>query len=249
MSVCNNCDNALFQDRSRCENCQAHGGAAWNDRRGECDEVAYRPFTVSIVRADGLDAREIPVAMGGIVLDAHAEIVPPGDDSAMERACIQISDVDGEIQVEEMGGDGVFLRVRGEHSLLLPCELRIGSHRCLLEELETGSDVPMPGFWGVPKGEAHARLTDILDGGVVGDTFILRQGQCTVGREEGGIVFYPTDGFVSGTHARFTVEGNSVTIADLNSSNGTFIRIGNKVQARNGDQFLMGHYLLKITMA
>lgn len=249
MSVCNSCDNALHKDRTRCENCQAHGGVAWNERRDGGDEVTYRPFTVSIVRADGHDAREISVAMGGIVLDAHAEIVSPGDDSAMERACIQISDVDGEIQVEEMGGDGVFLRVRGEHALLLPCELRIGSHRCLLEELETGSDVPMPGFWGATKGEAQARLTDILDGGVMGDTFILRQGQSTVGREEGGIVFFPTDGFVSGTHARFTVEGNSITITDLNSSNGTFIRICDKVHAQDGDQFLMGHYLLKITMA
>lgn len=226
----------------------AYGAFPWANPLTPSDAAEHSPFTVSIVRADGGHARDIPVAMGPLLLDEDAEIIAPADTSALSRARLRIAALPEGLFIEDLGSDGLFKRVIGQEALILPCELRFGSHRCLLEELEPFDEKPMEGFWGAPRGTARARLTDLLDGGIVGDTFILKENAPNqVGRERGDIVFHPTDSFISSNHARFDVEGSQIILCDLNSSNGTFVRVKGLHPAVHGAQFLMGYYLIKFS--
>jgi FOG: FHA domain len=252
MSQSNEFENAFsaLSSQSQDASGEAAGELPWtNVPRNHGESGAHAPFAISIVRADGGQARNIPVTMGDILLDEDAEIIAPADTSAQSHACLKISSHDDDIFIEDLGNDGLFRRVFGKEELLLPSELRFGSHRCLLEELEPPEEKPLEGFWGAPRGMARARLSDLLDGGIVGDTFILRENAPNqVGRERGDIVFHPTDNFISSNHARFEIEGSQVSLRDLSSSNGTFIRVHGMYPVSQGAQFLMGHYLIKFSI-
>jgi pSer/pThr/pTyr-binding forkhead associated (FHA) protein len=66
-----------------------------------------------------------------------------------------------------------------------------------------------------------------------------------LGRERGDILF-AEDGYVSGTHARISCRAGRFYLADLNSSNGTFLRIRGERTVRSGTFLLMGQQLFRV---
>ena len=56
----------------------------------------------------------------------------------------------------------------------------------------------------------------------------------------------PEDGYVSGTHARVSQRNGRVYLADLNSSNGTFVRLTGPRLLPAGSLMLMGQQLFRI---
>lgn len=66
-----------------------------------------------------------------------------------------------------------------------------------------------------------------------------------VGRERGDVIF-PEDGYVSGLHCRIHREGNSVSLTDIGSSNGTFLRVRGERRVANGELVLMGQQLFRL---
>ena len=68
-----------------------------------------------------------------------------------------------------------------------------------------------------------------------------------LGRERGDVLF-PEDGYVSGLHGRLTCEGGRVTLTDLGSSNGSFIRLTEETELESGDVLLMGQQLFRIAL-
>jgi pSer/pThr/pTyr-binding forkhead associated (FHA) protein len=85
----------------------------------------------------------------------------------------------------------------------------------------------------------------VLEGGGTGEAFPLRPGSTIVGRE-GGDVAFPADRYVSARHARVDVIGSAVSVSDLGSSNGTFVRVTGPAEISAGDQFLLGMQLLRV---
>ena len=61
-------------------------------------------------------------------------------------------------------------------------------------------------------------------------------------------MLFPEDGYVSGLHCRLACEGGKLTLTDLGSSNGTFIRLRDETDVQNGDVLLMGQQLFRVSM-
>ncbi len=79
-------------------------------------------------------------------------------------------------------------------------------------------------------------------------TFPLLGDSCTLGRGRGDINF-PDDGYVSGLHARVSLRDGRVFLADLGSSNGTFIKV-NGARAIGHESFvLLGQQLFRVELA
>jgi hypothetical protein len=152
--------------------------------------------------------------------------------------------------MEDVGdGNGVFCRVREERELTAGGELRLGRQRLLLEPI-TESVPAQDGtlvFGSIDPGYKF-RLIQLLDGGLRGAAFPLKDGAHMLGREVGDITF-PTDGFVSGRHASLTVRDDQLWVKDLGSSNGTFIRLEEPWSVSNGDHFLIGRELVKVEIS
>lgn len=84
-----------------------------------------------------------------------------------------------------------------------------------------------------------------LRGGIKGAVFRLESAVATVGRE-GNDIDFPDDPFISGHHAEIRLSGPSLSITDLGSRNGTFVRINKEQVLRHGDYVFMGQQLLRV---
>jgi pSer/pThr/pTyr-binding forkhead associated (FHA) protein len=142
--------------------------------------------------------------------------------------------------------NGVFLKIGDEESLESGDIFRLGQELLRFEvisspqPLEDGTEVmgtPNPGFWG--------RLSVIVGRDVDGSAFPLFGDAIVLGRERGDILF-PEDGYVSGTHARISLNDGQVILSDLGSSNGTFLRLRHERTIPNGSFILMGQQLFRV---
>jgi len=70
----------------------------------------------------------------------------------------------------------------------------------------------------------------------------------TLGRERGEINF-PDDGYVSGLHARVTLRDGRVFLADLGSSNGTFVKVNGERAVGHESFVLLGQQLFRLNFS
>lgn len=155
----------------------------------------------------------------------------------------------GRLAVEDVGGgNGVFTRLRAEREVPAEGEIRVGRQRLVVEPVppltaaEDGATA-----WGSPDAGHRVRLIQLLEGGIRGGAFPLKDGENNIGREVGDITF-PSDGFVSGRHAVINVTTDRIMLRDLGSSNGTFLRLSAPTFVDNGDQFLIGRQLVRVEL-
>ncbi len=145
--------------------------------------------------------------------------------------------------------NGVFVKMTQEEELQSGQIIRIGQELLRFEIIPTpeptadGTELmgsPNPGFWG--------KLTVIIGRDVTGAAFPLLGESVTLGRERGEINF-PDDGYVSGLHARVTLREGRVFLADLGSSNGTFIKVNGERGVGNDSFVLLGQQLFRLNFA
>jgi len=89
------------------------------------------------------------------------------------------------------------------------------------------------------------RLSTVRTDGSPGAVFPLRPATSVCGRLEGEI-HIAEDATVSPRHARFTVQGDRVTVEDLDSANGTFLRIRSPHRLAAGEEIRLGRQLLRL---
>ena len=71
----------------------------------------------------------------------------------------------------------------------------------------------------------------------------------TIGRE-GNDVNFLDDPFISGRHASIEIASDGqMTITDLGSKNGTFVRITDETQLTHGDYVFLGQQLLRVEIS
>ncbi|MGA7118980.1 MAG: FHA domain-containing protein [Polyangiaceae bacterium] len=103
-------------------------------------------------------------------------------------------------------------------------------------------------LFGTPTAPRYARLSQRTVEGIIRDVFHIRRTETVIGRESGDIVF-TDDPFLSRRHAVLRMQGGThkrrFALADLGSSNGTFLRIREEVRLRAGDHFRIGQQLLR----
>jgi pSer/pThr/pTyr-binding forkhead associated (FHA) protein len=109
-------------------------------------------------------------------------------------------------------------------------------------------------LFGTPASPRYARLCQRTVEGVTRDVYYVRKPETVLGRESGDVVF-PEDPFLSRRHAILraavgdaTGGEPSLTLADLGSSNGTFVQIRGEVLVTNGDCFRIGQQLFRVDL-
>ena len=142
--------------------------------------------------------------------------------------------------------NGVFVKMTGEEELTNGQILRIGQELLRFELIAApeptpdGTELmgsPNPGYWG--------KLTVIIGRDITGAAFPLLGESVTLGRERGEINF-PDDGYVSGLHARVILRDGRIFLADLGSSNGTFIKVNGERAVGHESFVLLGQQLFRL---
>ena len=211
--------------------------------------LGARPqVSLRIVRADGGPETVFP--MRGETLTAGRQgDLPLPDDPFVATTQARFFFSGDRLALEDVGGgNGVFIRLRGEREVQPGGELRIGRQRLIAEPIAAVTAGPGGAVaWGSPDPGYRLRMVQILEGGTRGQAFPLKDGENLLGRELGDITF-PSDGFVSGRHALLHVRQDRLMVKDLGSSNGTFVRLIAPTFVDNGDQFLVGRELVRVEL-
>ncbi|AKF82137.1 hypothetical protein MFU01_65700 [Myxococcus fulvus] len=209
--------------------------------------LSSRPqVSIRVVRADGGPESVVRMQRDTLTCGQQGDIPLP-DDPFIMPVQMRFFFSGARLAVEDVGGaNGVFVRLRQERELSPGGELRLGRQRLVLEPIPTAT--PGPGgtqVWGSPDPGYRLRLIQLLEGGLKGAAYPLREGDNLLGREQGDLTF-PTDGFVSGRHAVLQVRQDRLTVRDVGSSNGTFMRLAGPTFVDNGDHYLIGRQLLRV---
>jgi pSer/pThr/pTyr-binding forkhead associated (FHA) protein len=203
---------------------------------------------LTLIRPDGSEGGTFPLRDGenrigrdhGAIFESDGYLSPTHCELTVHGNSAHVRDLDSL--------NGVFVRMSGEEEIQPGQVIRMGQELLrfdLIEPptpLEDGTEVmgsPNPGYWG--------KITVIIGNQVDGSAYPLLGDSVTLGRERGDINF-PDDGYVSGLHARLSTRNGKVYLADLGSSNGTFLRV--QVERGLGSEsfVLLGQQLFKLSL-
>lgn len=207
--------------------------------------VAVPRGRIILIRPDGSEGGAHPLHDGDNLVGRGQGALFEGDLYLSPRHAEFVLGPSGLVVRDLKSLNGVFVKIDAEEMLESGDVIRIGQELLRFEiiappaPLEDGTEVagtPNPGFWG--------RLSVIVGRDVDGSAFPLFGDAIVMGRERGDILF-PEDGYVSGTHARITLRDGRVYLADVGSSNGTFLRVRGERRVATGGFILMGQQLFR----
>jgi predicted component of type VI protein secretion system len=162
---------------------------------------------------------------------------PWGDDPNLEPRHARVHTTADGLAVEALDADnGVFLQLTEKIEMRDGDAFRIGTSLLTFDRNATG-----------PNAGAFGRVTVVLQQGAR-QAYPLEGTGLLVGREDADITF-PGDTYVSADHCRISCEGDTVFIEDLDSSNGTYVRLRNGEVAPIGALLLMGHTRFEVGTA
>jgi pSer/pThr/pTyr-binding forkhead associated (FHA) protein len=207
-----------------------------------------------LVDRDGQEGESFPLPPQGAEIGRHGAIAFPSDPFVSPQHA-KITPVEGGVQLADLGSrNGVYLRVSEPVAVYPGDYFLLGNQLLRLDRLETAWREQPPdahdvrGF-GTPAKPPWAVLVRMCVGEIDDDRFHLRGTTITIGREAGEIVF-PNDGYLSRAHARvrMDVQDNAMTVMleDLDSANGTYLRIRGAVNVPYGGMFRVGDQIFRL---
>ena len=147
--------------------------------------------------------------------------------------------------------NGVYLKISGEVLIQDGAMFRVGrqllfyQHVSNFTQIEKSISDDGTKFAGSPAKNVWGKLIKVTANGGMGEHVLLTKPQLSIGREVGDVTF-PTDGFVSGSHARISYTNNRASLADLGSSNGTYLKLNDEAEIGDRELLLIGQKLLRV---
>jgi hypothetical protein len=244
---CAGCGTSNPKDFAFCGGCGSRLGEAAPKAEAPAAPVAQKTIgEMVLIRPDGTDGGSYDISSAGTVVGRGSGPIFDGD-GYLSPDHLHISYEDEELVIEDGGSlNGVFVRIGGDEPLADGSIFRVGQELLRYDRIsepapETdGTEImgsPNPGYWG--------RLNLIVGPESDGSAFPLMGDEMVLGRERGDILF-SDDGYVSGSHARISYKDGRVFLADLGSSNGTFLRISEKRSVPFGAFILVGQQLFRL---
>ncbi|MDB4994222.1 MAG: domain containing protein [Myxococcaceae bacterium] len=219
---------------------------------GPAAPVAQLPGSILLtaLRADGSEAGNYNLPGGTVTLGRDTGSIFSGDSYLSPRHAT-FRQPTGQLFVkDEASLNGVYKKLQRDAPVeVKPNDVfRIGQEIIRFEPLTPLEPSP-DGVerLGAPSKGYVGRIALIIGRDTTGNAFPVPEAGVHLGRERGDVLF-PEDGYVSGLHCHLQWDGSRLTLTDLGSSNGTFIRIREEVEVVTGDVLLMGQQLFRITM-
>jgi pSer/pThr/pTyr-binding forkhead associated (FHA) protein len=249
--VCPQCDHGNPATNRFCASCGYKLNlASVPVKPGVAPAGALGTVRLTALRADGTEAGSYTLGGGATeTLGRDTGSIFAGDSYLSPRHAVFTRKGDRLHVSDARSLNGVYLKIRpnAPWPLRFGDVFRIGQEILRLEKL----DPPQPSPDGVqrlgsPSEGYVARLGLVIGRDTTGNAFPVPKAGLHLGRERGDVLF-PEDGYVSGLHCRLGVAAdNSITLTDLGSSNGSFVRLKDEHPVSPGDILLMGQQLFRI---
>ncbi len=233
-----------------CHSCgEELGGAGSAPTRGESGPPGESGRLIA-VRRDGTDGESYPVT--GDQLDigrSEGELL--FDDPHLAPRHARIIRRGGQFVVSPLETrNGVYVRVHQPFDVADGDQILLGKQVVRFELLTDAEKSLRPAvehgivLFGTPIRAPWGRLRQMTAAGTSRDVYHLTRAEVTLGREQGDIVF-SDDEFLSRRHAQLQFRAGRVSLLDLGSSNGTYVRLRGQHALSPGDMLRLGDELLR----
>jgi pSer/pThr/pTyr-binding forkhead associated (FHA) protein len=201
-----------------------------------------------LIRGEGVEGLSYQLNAEQHIVGRNGQLVFP-DDPFVSPKHANLFYRNGKLVVRDEGSlNGVFLRVRGTVDIEPGDEFLTGEQLFVVDLPPKIADGPSQDgtyFYTSPKHQTLFRITQILQGGAPGMSVLARTNTLQIGRE-GGDLNFPTDLYMSASHCKIDEAAGKLTLTDLNSRNGTYLRIKDERELAHGDYLFMGRKLLRV---
>jgi pSer/pThr/pTyr-binding forkhead associated (FHA) protein len=204
---------------------------------------------LTLIRGDGEDGVSFTLA-GTDHLAGRGECpISFPDDPYLSPIHCNFRYANGALTVRDEGSlNGVYVRISGT--------VKIEPGTTVLVGEQVLSVSPAKGFEDLPDTEgtyfsasmmrsATIEIVQQLRGGSSGWVFRLDTETVSIGRE-GNDINFPDDPFISGRHAQLQLTSGVLSVTDLGSRNGTFVRVTGERVLKHGDYVFLGQQLLRV---
>lgn len=204
-----------------------------------------------MIRDDGSDGEAISINTQTTVLGRNADKSFPNDDF-LNPEHTRLTVQNGTLYIEDLHSlNGTFLKLKDDVRLKPGDTFLMGRQVLRFEKIEEDFDSRKTSpdgtrYMGSPAPGGDFKLVQVGVGDVVQNVYCLPESGVVLGREKGDIIF-PRDKFMSGRHARIFTNG-ACHLVDLNSSNGTWIKLWEKTALNEGDYIFMGQQLFRVDL-
>jgi pSer/pThr/pTyr-binding forkhead associated (FHA) protein len=201
-----------------------------------------------LIRGEGVEGLSYQLNAEQHIVGRNGQLVFPDDPFVSPRHANLFYRA-GKLVVRDEGSlNGVFWRVRGSVEVSGGDLFLAGEQLFRLEGPPKANDGPAPDgtyFYSSPKHQAQFKIVQILQGGAFGMAVCARGNSLQIGRE-GGDLNFPGDLYMSASHCKLEDNGGKLTLTDLNSRNGTYVRLKAERELGHGDYLFIGRKLLRV---
>lgn len=201
-----------------------------------------------LIRGEGVEGLSYQLNAEQHVVGRSGQLVFP-DDPFVSPKHANLFYRNGKLVVRDEGSlNGVFVRVRGSVDILSGDQFLAGEQLFRLDAHPKLNDGPGPDgtyFYSSPKHQSTFRVVQVLQGGPEGMQVCARTGVLQMGRE-GGDLNFPGDLYMSAAHCKIEESGGRFVLTDLNSRNGTYLRLKAERELGHGDYLFIGRKLLRV---
>jgi pSer/pThr/pTyr-binding forkhead associated (FHA) protein len=201
-----------------------------------------------LIRGEGVEGLSYQLNAEQHVVGRNGQLVFP-DDPFVSPKHANLFYRNGKLVVRDEGSyNGVFVRVHGTIEIQLGDEILAGEQLFKIDANPKQNDGPAPDgtyFYSSPKHQTFFRITQILQGGIPAMVVCARGQSLQIGRE-GADLNFPGDLYMSGSHCKIEEASGKYALTDLNSRNGTYIRLRSERELAHGDYIFIGRKLLRV---
>lgn len=214
------------------------------------------PWSLVAVQHDGSEGQSFAVSEQGLTIGRKRGKIRFDEDPFLAPLHAHIEVYGNHLKIVDLGSEnGIYLRIRNKIQVYRGDRFLLGNQLLGLdnipentrEHMSTGDEERI--FGTVLTSAAWACLTLLgIDGSEL-DRYFLRTSPIVLGRSESHINF-PQDLFMSHRHAQLTMQTHDdriqIELEDLQSANGTYLRIREDCIVSEGDMFRMGDQLFRV---
>jgi pSer/pThr/pTyr-binding forkhead associated (FHA) protein len=248
--VCRSCSTAVPLGHKFCGRCGAAVPPEILQARTQFFGQLQAPGKAKLIliRGEGVEGLSYQLNAEEHIVGRLGQLVFP-DDPFVSPKHANFLYRNGKLVVKDEGSvNGVYLRVKGAVDVHPGDFFLAGEQVFRIDATPTASDQPGPDgtyFYSSPKHQSPFRIAQILQGGADGMTVCARGSSLQIGRE-GGDLNFPSDLYMSAAHCKIEDAGGKLTLTDMNSRNGTYVRLKAERELSHGDYVFIGRKLLRV---
>jgi pSer/pThr/pTyr-binding forkhead associated (FHA) protein len=203
-----------------------------------------------LIRGDGAEGLSYHLRADKHVAGRSGNLQLPDDPFISDRHA-NFSYRDDKLVVQDENSiNGVYIRIRGSVQVRMGDTFLAGEQLFCIEPNTITNEPPAEDgtyFFASPKHPGPFRIVQMFQGGVRGMTVCARSASLQIGRE-GCDLNFPSDPYMSGVHCRVEDIQGVLTLTDLSSRNGTYVRVVGERDLVDGDYLFLGRKLLRVEM-